>query len=110
METIVDNYNIEDVRSHITIYKSAVDEICDKFKCNVLKKMNITTMSTYLKYESITFVLEWQQTDDLTLNDINNLLQKAFGDMTSKILFKYGLKSKLKFDNIFSNFSKEFIF
>ena len=52
-------------------------------------------MSTSSKCESITFVVDWQQTDDLTLNDIDNLLQKAFGDMAKKILSKYGLKSKL---------------
>ena len=91
LETIVDHYNIESVRHHITDYKSAVDDICVKFRCNVLEK----NISTSFKYESITFVLEWQQTDDLTLDgDIDGLLQKSFGDMTKKILSKYELKRK----------------
>ena len=38
LETIVDHYNIENVRHHITAYKSAVDDICVKFSCNVLEK------------------------------------------------------------------------
>ena len=95
LETIVDHYNIENVRHHITAYKSAVYEICEKFKHRVLGSENVTIVSTSFKYESITFVIEWQQTDDLTLDDINGLLWKVFGDMAKKILPKYGLKRKL---------------
>ena len=92
LETIVDHYNIENARPHITTYKSAVDKICVEFKHDVL---NVTKVSTSFKYESIVFVLEWQRTDDLTLNDIHGLLWKAFGDMANRVLFKYGLKRKL---------------
>ena len=92
LEKIVDHYNIENARPHITTYKSSVKKICVEFKDNVL---NVTTVSTSFKYESIMFVLEWQRTDDLTLNDIDGLLWKAFGDMANKISFKYGLKRKL---------------
>ena len=99
LETIVDHYNIENARPHITTYKSAVDEICVEFKERVLKEMPISTSS---KYESIMFVLGWQQTDDLTLNDIHGLLKKAFGDIANKVSFHYGLKRKLiKNDNIY---------
>ena len=91
-ETIVDHYNIENVRPYITAYKSAVDEICVKFKHNVLENENKMTISTSFKYESITFVLGWQQRDNLTLD---SLLWKAFGDMAKKIVPKYGLKRKV---------------
>ena len=91
LETIVDHYNIENARPHITTYKSSVDEICMKFKDSVLK---VTTVSTS-KYESIMFDLGWQQTDDLAHNDIDGLLWKAFGDMANKVSFKYGLPRKL---------------
>ena len=66
-----------------------------KFKHNVLENENIMIVSTSFKYESITFILGWQQTDDLTLDDIDGLLWKAFGDMAKKIVPKYGLKRKL---------------
>ena len=92
LETIVDHYNIENARSCITTYKSAIDKICGEFKDNILE---LTTVSTSFKYESIMFVLGWQQTDDLTLNDIHDLLRKAFGDMANRVSFKYGLKRKL---------------
>ena len=92
LEKIVDHYNIENARPHITTYKSSVDEICVEFKESVL---NITTVSTSFKYESIMFVLGWQRTEDLTLDDINGLLLKAFGDMANTVLYKYGLKRKL---------------
>ena len=91
LEKIVDYYNIENARPHITTYKSAIDEICVEFKDSIL---GITTVSTF-KYESIMFVLGWQRTDDLTLNDIYGLLSKAFGDVASRISFKYRLKRKL---------------
>ena len=102
LETIVDHYNIENARPHITTYKSAVDEICVEFKDSVLE---LTTVSNPFKYESMMFVLGWQRTDDLTLNDINGLLQKVFGDMANNTSFKYGLKRKrIKNDNnMFSN-------
>ena len=92
LETIVDCYNIENARPHITTYKSTVDKICVEFKESVL---DVTMVSTSFKYESIMFVLEWQRTKDLTLNDINGLLWKAFGDMANKVSFKYELKRKL---------------
>ena len=98
LEKIVDHYNIENARPHITTYKSSVDKICVEFKDRVL---DVTIVSTVFKYESITFVLGWQQThDDLTHNDIDGLLWKTFGDMANTVLFKYGLKRKLiKNDN-----------
>ena len=92
LETIVDHYNIENARPHIITYKSSVDEICMEFRKSVLKE---TTVSTSFKYESIMFVLGWQRTDDLTLNDIYVLLWKAFGNMANRVSFKYGLKRKL---------------
>ena len=100
LETIVDHYNIENARPHITTYKSSVDKICVEFKDNVL---HLKAVSNSFKYESIMFVLGWQQTDDLTLNDINGLLSETFGDIANRVYisFKYGLKRKLiKIDNI----------
>ena len=102
LEKIVDHYNIKNARLHITTYKSTVDEICVEFKTSVLDVMKL---SSSFKYESIMFVLGWQRTGDLTLNDIDGLLSKVFGDMANKVSFKYGLKRKpIKNDSyIFSN-------
>ena len=105
METIADYYNIENARPHIAAYTIAVDDICEKFKHRVLENENLMLIpSSAFKYESIQFILEWQRTDDLTLNDIDGFLKKAFGDMANKIFFKYGLKRKLtKNGNMFRN-------
>ena len=92
LETIVHHYKIEKAKPHIATYKSSVDEICTNFKYSVF---DVTIISSSSKYESIMFVLGWQRTDDLTLNDIDGLLWKAFGDMTNRISFKHGLKRKL---------------
>ena len=92
LEKIVDHYNIENARDHFKTYRSSVDKICVEFKDSVLE---LTTVSTSFKYESIMFVLGWQRTEDLTHNDINGLLSKAFGDMANIVLYKYGMKRKL---------------
>ena len=98
LEKIVDHYNIKNARPHITTYNSAVYEICMEFKDRVL---DVTTVSTAFKYQSIMFVLGWQQTDNLTHNAIDGLLSKAFGHMANKVSFHYGLKRKrIKNDNI----------
>ena len=96
-EAIVDHYKIENARTHITTYKSAVDEICEEFTHNVVEKENLKTDSpSFLQYDEITFVLGWHRMDDdLTLDDIDGFLRKGFGDMTKGIWFKYGSKRKL---------------
>ena len=97
LETIVNHYNIENARSRITSYESAVDKICEEFKHSVL---DVTIVSSSSKYESIMFVLEWQSTDDLTLNDIYGLLWRAFRNMANRVSFNCRLKRKLiKNDN-----------
>ena len=103
-EAIVDHYNIENVRSHITTYKSAVDEICEEFRRDVVVKKNlITGSSSFLKYEEIVFVLGWHRMDDLTFDDIDGLLRKGFENMAKRILFKYGPKRKLVNNDSYSN-------
>ena len=94
-EAIVDHYNIENARSHITTYKSAIDEICEEFRRDVVVKKNlITDRSFFLKYKEIVFVLGWHRMDDLTFDDIDGLLRKGFEDIAKGILFKYGPKRK----------------
>lgn len=92
-DAIIDRYNIENAIPHVANYKSAINEICEKFKQDVVEKKMLNTDSLY---EEIVFVLEWHRmNDDLTFNDIDDFLRKGFGDMAKRILFNYGLKRKL---------------
>ena len=61
LETIVDHYNIENARPHITTYKSSVDEICVEFKDNVL---HLNLRQRY-KQDNVDF--------DLSKSDVNML-------------------------------------
>ena len=81
LETIINKYNIEEAKAHITTYKSEVDEFCK----NVRLSVSMTSSSFLLKCETIQFVLEWEP-DEYTLQDIRYLLWKAFENMASRVL------------------------
>ena len=70
LETIINHYNVEEAKAHITTYKSEVDELCEEIKLTVCQKENLTTgPAAFFKFETIKFVLEWE-TDKHTFNEI----------------------------------------
>ena len=83
LETIINKYNIKEAKAHITTYKSEVDEFCK----NVRLSVSMTSSSFLLKCETIQFVLEWEP-DEYTLQDIRDLLWKAFENVASRVLVK----------------------
>ena len=83
LETIINQYNIEEAKAHIITYKSEVDEFCK----NVRLSVSMTSSSFLLKCETIQFVLEWEP-DEYTLQDIRYLLWKAFENVASRVLVK----------------------
>ena len=90
LENVINYYNIDDAKAHITAYKSAVDKFCEEVKLSVCENENLSFMtgpSSLLKRETIEFVLGWN-TDEHTLSEIQNLLWKAFGDVAKKVLVK----------------------
>ena len=90
LEAIINHYNIDDAKVHITVYKSAVDKFCEEVKLSVCENENLSFMtgpSSLLKRETIEFVLGWN-TDEHTLSEIQDLLWKAFGDVAKKVLVK----------------------
>ena len=89
LETIIDHYNVEEAKVHITTYKSEVDKLCEEIKLSVCQKGDfMTAPSSLLKCETIKFVLEWE-TDKHTFNEIRELLWKAFGKMAKRVLVKH---------------------
>ena len=88
LEAVVECYNIEEAKRHVTAYKSAVDKFCEEIKLNLCENENFMTgPSSLLKCETIKFVLEWEP-DDYTLSQIRVLLQKAFQNMAKRVLIK----------------------
>ena len=89
LETIINHYNIEEAKVHITTYKSEVDKLCEEIKLSVCQNENFMTgPSSFLKCETIKFVLEWE-TDKHSFNEIRELLWKAFGKMAKRVLVKH---------------------
>ena len=89
LEIIVDHYNIEEAKAHITIYKSEVDKFCEEAKLSVCENENfmIYYSSSLLKCETVEFVLEWK-INEHTLKEIIDLLWKTFGDMAKRVLVR----------------------
>ena len=88
LEAIINYYNIDDAKVHITAYKSAVDKFCEEVKLSVCENENLLTgPSSLLKCETIEFVLGWN-TDEHTLSEIQDLLWKAFGGVAKKVFVK----------------------
>ena len=54
LETIIDHYNIEKAKAHITSYKSEVDRICENIK---LRRILMKDTSLCIKCETVNFAL-----------------------------------------------------
>lgn len=86
LEAIVDYFNIDEAKDYITAYKVAVEDFCEvtlNVCCNECFKVT-RGPSSYLKCETIKFVLEWEA-DECSLFDIRVLLRKAFKDNANEV-------------------------
>ena len=88
LESLINRYKIEEAKAHIEDYRSEVEKFCKEIKLSICEHEDfITGQSSLLKCETIEFVVEWK-TDEHTLEEIKDLLWKAFGDMAKRILVK----------------------
>ena len=88
LESIVNRYNIDKAKGHIEAYQSEVDKLCKEIKLQVCEHEDFMIgQPSLLKCETIEFIVEWK-TDEHTLEEIKDLLWKAFGDMAKRILVK----------------------
>ena len=89
LQTVVDHYNIEGAKDHITAYQQKIDKFCQEIRLNVCCNESFKSAnSSLLKCETVEFVLEWAG-DNHSLNDIKVLLQKAFQDMANRVQVQY---------------------
>ena len=85
LETIVKQYNIEEAKGHITTYNLEVEGFCKEIKVSLCENENfMTSSSSLLKCETIKLVLEWEP-DECYLNQISDILVKAFQDMAKRV-------------------------
>ena len=88
LEAIINRYKIEEAKSHITAYKMEVDQFCEDVKLRVCENEDfMPNQSSLLNCETIKFLLEWN-IDEHTLSEVQDLLWKAFGSMTKRVLVK----------------------
>ena len=89
IEAIVDHLDIEEVKDHIGAYKITMEEFCEETTLDICcnESFNIA-LSSLLKCETIEFVLEWEANKH-SLNDVRDLLQKIFQDMSKKVQVRY---------------------
>ena len=88
LKIIVNHYKIEEAEAHIQTYKAEVNQFCEEVKISICENNDfMTSPSTFLKCETIEFILEWK-TDEHTLSEIQVILRKAFEDMAKRVLVK----------------------
>ena len=83
LEIIANHYNIEEAKAQIAAYKSEVDRVCEELKLKICEDF-MTGPSSLLKYKTINFSLKWRP-ERQVLNDIEELLWKAFEDIAKTI-------------------------
>ena len=89
IQAIVNHLDIEEVKDHITAYKITMEEFCEETTLDICCNESFSTASSsLLKCETIEFVLEWEANKH-SLNDIKDLLQKAFKDLSKKLQVRY---------------------
>ena len=94
-EAIVEHYNIEEAKCHITAYKLALNKFFEKVKVNEFKNGQLfQSLPSLLKCETIVFVLEWRD-NDYSLEMIRVLLRKAFQKMAKRVQIRV-----IKVDNV----------
>ena len=93
LESIINRYNIKEAKAYIAAYQSKVEKLCKEIKLRVCEHEDFMTGQSFpLKCETIEFVVEWKA-DEHTLEEIKELLWKAFGDMARRILVKKARES-----------------
>ena len=85
LEDIVNHYNINEAKAHITDYKKKVDDFCEDIKMKICENIDfMTDPSALLKYETVEFIIGWK-IDEHMLREIRGLLSKAFQNIAKSV-------------------------
>ena len=81
VEKIINQYSVTEAHQLISEYNAGIEEFCTKQVHNItLKKLP----SPLLTCDSIKFIINWE-VSKCTLNNIKDLLQRAFRDFTKTV-------------------------
>uniref|UniRef100_A0A1X7TK33 non-specific protein-tyrosine kinase n=1 Tax=Amphimedon queenslandica TaxID=400682 RepID=A0A1X7TK33_AMPQE len=86
VKEVVSFYSITEAKPLISDYNKTLDEFCHSFKLQFLLDKKLST-SDFLICETIEFVLDWDPAEHL-LNDIRRLMEKAFKELSRRIIVK----------------------
>ena len=87
IETIVKHYDISEAMGLVTQYKKRMQEFNSNMKLNFVLDKKLSPQISSFYCETIIFVLEWEPSDH-SLDDICQLLEKAFGDMCKRVIVR----------------------
>ena len=86
LEVVVEQFNIEDAKPHIKIYKNAVEKFSDEVAVELClgKHFHMAQIPSCLKCETAKFVLDWNP-DNTTLNDIRDILAVSLKKLAKSV-------------------------
>ena len=89
LEAVVRRFNIQEATTHIESYKKTIEEFCQSVSVRLCLEeiFPVTAIPSSLKFETATFVLDWNP-DDYTLNDIRTLLSNVFEWLAKRVTVK----------------------
>ena len=84
MEEIADIFEIKEAQECIRSYYNTLSDFCQEIRLESCIGKRFSSSSQPLKCETVEFILDWK-TDEYTLNDIKDLLSKAFGELAKEV-------------------------
>ena len=87
IESIVDRYDVTEAKELVTEYKEEIQRFSSNMKLHLLLNKKLSTHCSSLACETIKFVLDWEPSDH-SLEDIRRLLEKAFDDLSRRVIVR----------------------
>ena len=85
IETIVKRYDISEAKDLVTQYKKEIHKFTSDMKLKFALDKRLSLPISSLICETIKFVLDWEPSDH-SLDDIRQLLKKAFDDSSKRVI------------------------
>ena len=87
IETIVKRYDISEAKDLVTQYKKEIQKFTTDMKLKLVLDKKLSPQISSLLCETIKFVLDWEPSDH-SLDDIRQLLKKAFDDSSIRVIVR----------------------
>ena len=87
LEAIVEQFNIEEAKSHIKEYKEIVEHFSQEVAVELClgQSFLVSKNPSLLKCETAKFVLDWDPADNYTLKDIEDILVVSLKKLAKKV-------------------------